>query len=127
MTTMPTPAPHRRGEIGASAVKIIISFVILAIIAQAAYVFIPRYIAVYDFTSQIEKEAQFGGQKTDEAIVKSLLAHAAEKGLGVGRENLRVSRTASRLTVSATYTVPIPTLLYTYDWQVSTEKSGVLF
>lgn len=126
-TTLPRGAAQRRGEIGASAVKVIISFVILAIIAQAAYVFIPRYIAVYDLTSQMEKEAQFGGQKSNEAIVKSLLAHAAEQGLVVEKEDIKVERTPSRLTVGATYTVPIPTLLYTYDWQVTTEKSGVLF
>ena len=128
MTTMQTTRNvRRRGEIGGSAFKVILSFAILAIIAQAAYVFIPRYIAVYDFNSQIEKEAQFGGQKTNEAIVKSLLAYAAEKGLEVKREDLKVSRTAARLTVAASFTVPIPTLFYTYDWKVSAEESGVLF
>jgi hypothetical protein len=112
---------------GGSVIKILISFVLLALVAQAAYVFIPRYIAVYDFTSQMEKEANFARDKPEDLIVKSLLAHATKHNLNIKRENLRVTRGGGKLKIVANYTVSIPTLLYTYDWSVSSEKSAVIF
>jgi hypothetical protein len=112
---------RRRGELGASPVKVIISFVILALVVQAAVVFVPRWVAIYDFESEIEKEVRFGSQKSDEAILSSLLDYAADKELDVSKENLQVHRTKEELTV------PIPTLLYTYNLQRSVEKTAPLF
>jgi len=117
----------RRRESGASAVKVIVSLAVLLFVAHTAYVFIPLYVAVYDFDQQAEREANFGSQKTSDAIVKALLAHATERGLPVKKENVKVTRTNSRLTVVADYTVPIKMLFYTHNWHVSVEKSAVLF
>jgi nitrogen fixation protein FixH len=117
----------RRAERGASAVKMIISLALLALVVHTGYVAIPIYVAVYDFNSQVETEAQYGAQKTNEAIAKALVAYGAERKLPIKLENIKVARTASRLTVAANYTVPVKMLFYTYNWQVSTEHSAVLF
>ena len=95
--------------------------------AQAAFVFIPIYVAVYDFTSKVDKEAQFGSQKSNTAIRKGLLQYGLGLELPIKDENLKVDRTRSKLTVKAEFTVPVKTLFYTYQWQVSTEKSYPLF
>ena len=116
-----------RGEIGGAGIKVILSLVILALIGHTAYIFVPIYIAVYDFNSQIDREAQYGASKTNDAIVKSLVAYAAERKLPITKDNLRVARSPSRLTVEADYTVPVKTLLYTHNWQVHAESSAVLF
>jgi len=118
---------RRRGEFGASPVKIVLSLAVLALMAHSAYVFLPLYIKVYDFDSECEKEANFGAPKSNEAITKALLGHAAELGLPVNKADLKVQRSNSRLTVTAVYTVPIKFLVYTHEWHVSLEKSAVLF
>jgi hypothetical protein len=123
---IPSRDPRRR-ERGAGSLKLILSLVFLGLLAHTAYVFIPVYIAVYDFDSQIEKEANYAATKTNEAIVKGLVDYAAERHLPIKKENLSVARGQSRITITANYTVPVPTLLYTYNWQVGISKEAVLF
>jgi hypothetical protein len=117
----------RRGERGASPAKIIVSILILALVAHSAYVFLPVYIAVYDFNTQVETQANFGAPKSNDAIVKALLAYASERKLPLKRENIKVNRTQSRLVIEADYTVPIKFIFYTHNWHVTTEHSAVLF
>lgn len=117
----------RRSERGASAVKVILSFAILGLLVHVGYVFIPIYIAVYDFNSQVETEANYGAPKSNDAIVKELLAYAADRKLPVRKEDLKVSRTQQRLNIEANYTVPVRTVFYTHNWQVRAEHSAVLF
>jgi hypothetical protein len=120
-------APSRRREIGASGIKLILSLAILGLVAHTAYVFIPLYIAVYDFDSQVEKEANYGATKTNEAIVKGLVDYAAERHLPIKKENVKIARGQSRINIDATYTVPVKTLVYTYNWDISISKQAVLF
>jgi hypothetical protein len=108
-------------------VKLIVSLIFLALVVHTAYVFIPVYIAVYDFDSQVEKEANYGATKTNEAIEKGLLGYAAERNLPIKKENLRITRGQSRITIAASYMVPVKTLLYTYPWNISISKEAVLF
>jgi len=117
----------RRRERGAAGLKLVLSLVFLALLAHTAYVFIPIYIAVYDFDSQVEREANYGATKTNEAIVKGLLDYANERHLPLKKENIKVARGSSRITIQADYVVPVPTLLYKYDWDVTVSKEAVLF
>lgn len=124
---VPSAIIRRRGEFGGSAIKIIISVVVFLLLAQAAYVFVPIWVAVYDFESELEKEVRFGSQKTNAAIMQSLLAYAVEQQLPVGKENLKIDRTKGELKITANYTVPIATLFYTYNLERSVEQSAPLF
>jgi len=116
-----------RAQRGAITFKGILSLAVLILLAHTAYVFIPVYIAVYDFNSQVEKEANFGSVKTNEAIEKSLLDYAKARKIPVAKNQLKVQRGIDRLTITADYTMVVPTLLYRYEWLVTTEESGVLF
>ncbi len=126
-STIATLPPRRRSEAGGAGIKLIVSVAILGVISQALYVFIPIYIAVYDFTSQVDKEAQFGSTKKDEQIKAGLLEYAANLDLPVDKKAVNVVRTPRDLTITADFMVPVETLLYTYQWQVSTRKSYPLF
>jgi hypothetical protein len=117
----------RRSESGGGAVKLIISLAILAIIAQAIYIALPIYVAVYDFTSMVDKEAQFGAQKEDSQIKQGLLEHAAELNLPVAKDQVTIHRTQRELKITSSFTVPVETLFYTYNWQVHAEKAYPLF
>jgi len=117
----------RQGESGAAGVKLVLSLIFLALLVHTGYVFIPIYIAVYDFDSQVEKEANYGATKTNEVIEKGLLGYAAERHLPIKKENLKITRGQSRITIDASYMVPVKTLLYTYPWNISISKQAVLF
>jgi len=118
---------RRGGERGAVTFKAILSVVVLIILAHTAYVFIPLYIAVYDFKSQMEREANFGSVKPDEAIYKSLMDYAKELNIPIDKKGLKVARSSDRIVITADYTMEVPTLFYKYQWVVSTEKVGILF
>lgn len=126
-TTIGTTRPLRRGELGSAGVKFFISAIILAILAQALYVAIPVYVAVYDFASQLDKEAQFGSQKTSKQIKEGLVKYAKDLDLPVGPDAIKVERTKSELKVSARFTVPVKTLFYTYNWDFETTKAYPVF
>lgn len=112
---------------GGSGVKFFISAIILAILAQALYVAVPIYVAVYDFASQVDKEAQFGSQKSNKQIKEGLLKYAEDLELPVGPDAIKVQRTKSELKVSTRFTVPVETLLYTYNWDFETTKAYPVF
>jgi len=121
-------SPIRRAtQRGAVTMKAIISVVFLILLVHTAYVFIPIYIAVYDFKSQMETEANRATMKTDEAIYKTLIDYAKDLKIPVNKKNLKVSRSSDKIVITADYTMEVPTLFYNYEWNVSTEKVGVLF
>lgn len=119
--------PRRVSERGGITIKGIISVAVLLLLAHTAYVFIPIYIAVYDFKSQMETEATRASMKTDEAIYKTLLDYAKQRNIPVTKKNLKVARSSDKIVITAEYTMEVPTLVYKYEWQISNEKVGILF
>ena len=126
-TTAGARRSARRSEFGGGGIKFLISIVILGILAQALYIGIPIYIAVYDFTTQLDKEAQFGATKPAEQIKDGLVKYGQELKLPVDEASIKVDKSKSELKVTADFTVPVETLLYTYNWVVHAEKAYPLF
>ncbi len=115
-------------ERGGTTVKTLLSFAILLLGAYLAFKFIPIYVAAYDFDNAIKTQAQYSGSmKTDNVILTELLTKAQDLELPIGKENLKILRTASRITISAEYVVPIETAFFTYNWRFTEEESAVLF
>lgn len=126
-TTIGTDASELRSQAGGAGIKFVISVLILALVAHVAYVAIPVYVAVYDFESQLDKEAQFGSQKTDAQILDGLVKYGADRKLPVAQENLRIIRTHTAMEITCDFVVPVETLLYTYQWHVQDDKKYPLF
>lgn len=115
----------QRGEI---TVKTLFSFASLLFLAYLCFKFIPVYIAAYDFDNAIKTQAQYSGSmKTNEVILKELLAKAAELELPITKENIQIQRSQSRLVITADYTVSVKTPFFTYPWHFTEEESAVLF
>ena len=118
----------RSSQRGAITIKTLFSFALLLFVAYMCYEFIPIYIAAYDFDNAIKTQAQYSGSmKTNEVILKELLGKAAALELPVKKENLKIDRSSSRLTIHADYTVPVETAFFTYNWRFEEEESAVLF
>jgi len=120
-----TRRAHERGELKA---QIIFTFAFFGLVLYLGFKFVPVYIAAYDFDSAMKTQAQYSGsQKPDGTIMKELLAKAAELELPIKKENIKIQRTASKLTIRADYTVPVATFFFTYQWRFQEEESAVLF
>jgi len=119
---------RRRSERGELKAQVVMTFAFFGIVLYFAFVFIPVYIAAYDFDSAMQSQAQFAGaEKPDEIILQELLAKAAELELPITEENIRIRRTSSKLIINADYTVPVRTPFFTYEWRFTEEESAVLF
>lgn len=113
---------------GSTTVKTLISFTLLLFVGYMAYKFVPVYIAAYDFDNAIKTQAQYSGSmKSNEVIVKELLDKARELELPIEKDDIKIARSSSRLTITASYTVPVKTAFFTYTWQFREEESAVLF
>ncbi|HXI01949.1 MAG TPA: hypothetical protein VNI57_02125 [Candidatus Saccharimonadales bacterium] len=126
-TTIGTGASKLRAQAGGAGVKFIISVAILALVAHVAYIAIPVYVAVYDFESQLDKEAQFGSQKTNAQILDGLVKYAADRHLPVAQENIQIIRSHTAMQITCDFVVPVETLVYTYQWRVQEDKKYPLF
>jgi len=116
------------GERGEITVKTLLSFAFLLIVAYMSFKFVPVYVAAYDFDNAMKTQAQYSGSmKTNEVILKELITKATELELPIGKENIRIERDRSRLTIMADYTVPVKTAFFTYNWRFTEEESAVLF
>lgn len=124
---MRTPARHRQ-ERGAASASTVLSMVLLVVIAYLGFKFIPVYIAAYDFDNALKTQAQYSGaQKPDSAIMSELLAKAADLKLPVAKENIKIERSNSHMTITTEYVVPVKTLIFSYNWKFAEEETAVLF
>ncbi len=115
-------------ERGAANTTTYLSMVVFVIVCYLGFKFIPIYIHAYDFDSALKTQAQYSGsQKPDETIYKELLQKAVELKLPIKKENIKIERTQSHMTIYASYVVPVKTLLFTYNWKFSEEETAVLF
>lgn len=120
---------HRdRRERGAISVKTIFSFAMLAFMSYMCFKFVPVYVAAYDFNNAMKTQAQYAGSvKTSEVILTELLLKAGELELPITKDNVKIERTRSKITINADYIVPVKTAFFTYQWRFTEEESAVLF
>lgn len=113
---------------GTTTVKTLVSFTLLLFVGYMAYKFVPVYIAAYDFDNAMRTQAQYSGSmKSNEVIIKELLDKAEELKLPVTKDDIKISRSKSRMTITADYVVPVKTAFFTYAWRFTEEESAVLF
>ncbi len=113
---------------GTTTVKTLLSFTLLLFVGYMAYKFVPVYIAAYDFDNAIKTQAQYSGSmKSNEVIIKELLEKAKDLELPISKDDIKISRSSARLTITANYTVPVKTAFFTYSWRFTEEESAVLF
>ncbi|MFQ5700829.1 MAG: hypothetical protein ACE5HU_03180 [Acidobacteriota bacterium] len=122
---MATRGARERGEIKA---QVFFSLAFLILLCYLGFKFVPVYVASYDFESAMRTQAQYAGsRKPATTIMAELLNKANELELPITREDVTIKRSSSRLTITADYTVPVKTALFTYHWHFQKEESAVLF
>jgi hypothetical protein len=103
----------------------------LAVVAIAVYLgfkFIPVMVNAYAFRDYVEQEARFAALRNkDEELKKLVLRKAQELDLPVAPDNIKVHRSTTHFDINITYTVPIKTPVYTYNWNFEEESRAPLF
>jgi hypothetical protein len=77
------------------------------------------------FEGDLKQIAQFGADRDEEAIRAAVMEAAANRGVPLSPDGLRVRRQSERLHIEATYTAQIEVLpRYRYPWSFSASAEG---
>jgi hypothetical protein len=118
----------RRGERGEGRMGTMFALAVLAVLIYLGFKVIPVMINTYAFRDFMEQEARFAALRNkDEELRKRLVVKAQELDLPVDAKSVRMNRSPSHFDVQITYTVPIETPLYTYQWVFQESARAPLF
>jgi len=93
--------------------KLVLGFLVIAAFAYVGAAILPIYYANYEFTEAVKTEAtmQTYTTKTEAAIQDTLYKRAADLGIPIEKDHLRVHRVGNQgngsLSVEAPYTVRV--------------------
>ena len=110
----------RRGSArGAGNLGCIIWLVVLVAVGHVLWKVVPVKIRTSTFYDAMQEQASFGSIKSIQAIEYEVLRRASELRIPVTKENLRVTRQPTSVTVEATYEIPIDFFggAYRYVWK----------
>jgi hypothetical protein len=105
-----------RRERGEGNAGCLFGLIVLAIAIFIAYKMIPVKVRAADLRQTITDEAKMAGTHHDDVIMKQILAKAREQNLPVTEDNVKITRSASEITVEVDYDVPIDFPGKTWNW-----------
>lgn len=96
--------------------------------AYAAYIYIPKRIAVAEFQDYISEQAKFASAETrGDALEKAVFKKAQELQLPVDRKNIVVEKGRQRVRYHVTYTIRLDFPFFPYDWHVEHDEAREIF
>jgi hypothetical protein len=116
-----------RRERGESQFGCLIGLILLGLAIFVAWKMIPAKVKAAELRQTVVDEAKSAGTHNDDRIKSAILAKAREDNLPVAEENIKIVRSASEITVTVTYTIPIVFPGYTYNWHLEHEARNPIF
>ena len=107
-----------RNSRGGANISGILSLIVLAFVAYEAYKFAPVLIAQYEFKDSLSEAAKFSRGKKDFQIKDNLAKKAAELGLPIASNQIKVTLQNTKTRIQAKYQLSVewlPGKLYTWD------------
>ena len=117
-----TRSIHRLRQIGESKIGCIFWLVVLGYFAFVSWQMVPvkmKSVDLDQFIVRTAERASLQQRNTERAVHAAIMKEADELNLPLTKENLSVKRTGARITVEATYTVPINLVVKTWDWEIT--------
>ena len=116
------------GERGEGKLGTLFALVLLAVMIYMGVKVIPVMVNSYTFKDFIEEEARFASvRRDDDEIRMRVYNKARELELSITREMIHTERSNSRFDIVVSYTVPIVTPVFTYDYKRDEHVSSPLF
>jgi hypothetical protein len=117
-----------KSERGAAGVGALIAVVVFLFIAYEAKQFGPHVVAQFQFEDAVVEIAKFSRNKPAESVQQEVLAKAAELGLPVSREMVKVARQPQNTRIEVYYDQEAEWLPgKPYKWTVEVLAESVLF
>jgi hypothetical protein len=115
-------------EKGEGRLGTLFAITLLIVLIYAGVKVVPVMINTYALKDFIEEEARFAAVRTnDEEIKQRVFNKARELELPVEMKQIHTERNNSRFDIAVSYTVPIVTPVYTYEWRRDEQISSPLF
>ena len=113
------PQLRRRtaGERGEGKAKAIIVTLILAFLVYAAVKVVPPYVAEYELSDKMQETARFASvnRNSEEQIRKTIMSTIEDLQIPATQEDVKVTASGGRVSISVDYKVPIDLMVYKFD------------
>jgi hypothetical protein len=118
----------RTRERGEGRFGTLVGLCVLGLTVYLGFKVVPVMINAYAFRDYIEQEARFAALRNkDQEVVARVVRKAQELELPVEEKAVKVNRVHGRFDIAVSYTVPIVTPVYTYNWEFDEKFSAPLF
>lgn len=119
---------RNRRESGEGQLGCLVGIVLLLVAVFVAWRVIPVKVRAADLRQTIQDQAKSAGQTTDAAMVKYIVAKAADLQLPVTEDNIKIVRRADKdINVDVNYVVPIEFPGYVYQWHLHEHAENPIF
>ena len=117
-----------RWERGEGRLGTLFALTLVVVLIYLGVKVIPIMINTYAFKDFIEEEARFASvRRDDEEIKQRVWRKARELDLPVEMKQIHTERSNARFDIDVSYSVPIVTPVYTYNWLHDERVSSPLF
>lgn len=113
-----------RGEGNLGCILWMLVFAIGVLIAWKAVPVKVQSAELYDYMVELTK---FAASSSSESLKKQVVAKAAELDLPLDKDDVEVRKTADRIQIEASYTVPLEFPGYTYEWNFDHQVDRPIF
>jgi hypothetical protein len=109
----------KRSSRGAGNIGCLLWLIVAVAVGHVLYKVVPVKIRTSEFYDVMQEQASFGSIKSEQAIQYEILRRAQELQIPVTKENFKIIRTRTAVTVEAHYQIPIEFFggLYRYVWK----------
>ena len=119
---------RNRGERGEGKLGTFFALTLLVVMIYLGFKVLPVMINSYAFKDFMEEEARFASvRRDDEEIRTRVYNKARELQLPITMEMIKTDRSNSRFDIAVSYSVPIVTPVYTYQYKRDEHISSPLF
>ena len=116
------------GERGEGRMGTLFALALVAVMIYLGFKVVPVMINSYSFKDFIEEEARFAAvRRDDEEIRTRVFNKARELELPITKEMIHTERTNARFDIAVSYSVPIVTPVFTYQYKRDEKVSSPLF
>ena len=117
-----------REERGEGRLGTLFALTLLVVMIYLGFKVVPVMINSYAFKDFIEEEARFASVRRDDDEIRTRVYNKArELELPVSKEMIHTERTNARFDINVSYSVPIVTPVYTYQYKRDEHVSSPLF
>lgn len=117
----PTRSIRTLRQFGESRIGCIFWLLVLLGVGYVSWQMVPVKMKSVDFEQtmvRLAERASLQHRNTEKRLHTALMAEADELKLPLEAENLRIKRTGARVTIEASYVVPINLIVTTWDWEL---------